>query len=304
MHGWLVGSDGRPRAGWRILVYVALLLLLFVVSEYATSFLPRGPLGWVSNLLLTAAGLIAGWTMLVRFDRRPPGALGFAITPATGAEIASGLLLGAGLIGAASLFLFLSGTARFLPDTGSAVEYLRVLGWTFAYFSLAAALEEVLFRGYAFQALVEGIGVWPAVILASALFSLAHGDNPNLDGGERFTALGNIFLAGILLSLAYLRTRSLWFATALHTAWNWIMASVLGFPVSGLVLADTPLYDAVETGEDWWTGGEFGPEAGLAATIVLLSANVWLIRTRRLREPAEVQALRPIVDERLARAGL
>ena len=296
---WLKGSDGRVRAGWRILIYLTLLAPLLVVSTYATSFLPRAPLGWVGYLLQTAAAVIAGWAVLVRFDRRAPGALGFAWTRAVPRELGVGLLIGAGLIGIASLLLFATGTATFLPDDGSARDYAQTLLWTLAYFGLAAALEEALFRGYAFQALVEGIGVWPAVLLTSGIFSLAHAENPNLDGGERFSALANIFLAGVLLSLAYLRTRSLWFATAVHTGWNWMMASAIGFPVSGLILADTPLYDAVETGHDWWTGGEFGPEAGVAATIALLAGVVWLLRSRRIGVAPEMAALRPLVDERL-----
>ncbi len=237
--------------------------------------------------------------MLLRFDGRSPGALGFAFTRATAREIALGFAVGAALIGFATLLLLVTGSARFVPDTGNGLDYARTLGWTFAYFGLAAAYEEVWFRGYGFQALVEGIGVWPTVALTSALFSFAHLGNPEIDA----IGVANIFLAGVLLGFAYLRTRSLWFATALHAGWNWTMATALGFPVSGLVLMDTPLYDAVETGSDWWTGGGFGPEAGLAGTAVLVAGIAWLIRTRSLSEPAEMRALRPIVDSRLLENG-
>lgn len=294
---WLV-DEGRVRPLWRILAYLALLLVLNVLARYAASVLPRSPLGLVGYLLSTASALVAGWIMLIRFDGRPPGALGFAWTRAAGREVGTGMLVGGGLIAAASALLFATGSARFIPDVGGPVEYLGVLAWTLLFFSLAAALEEALFRGYAFQALVEGIGVWPAVLITSALFSIAHAGNPNLEGGARYPALINIFLAGILLSFAYLRTRSLWFATAVHVGWNWTMASLIGFPVSGLVLQDTPLYDAIETGADWWTGGTFGPEAGAAASLVLVPAVGWMVRTRWLRESPELAAMRPLVDER------
>ena len=295
---WLK-KDGRVRGGWRILLYLALLLLLYVVGVYAASVLPRSPLGWFNYILLTAAGLLAGWVMLVRFDGRSPGALGFAVTRATGREILLGVGVGAALIGVATLLLLVTGSARFVPDGGGAVDYARTLAWTFAYFGLAAAYEEVWFRGYGFQALVEQIGVWPTVVLTSGLFSAAHLGNPEVDA----IAIVNIFLAGVLLGFAYLRTRSLWFPTALHAGWNWTMATALGFPVSGLVLMDTPLYDAVETGSDWWTGGGFGPEAGLAGTAVLAAGIAWLLRTRAVSEPPEMRALRPIVDSRLLEEG-
>jgi hypothetical protein len=109
-------------------------------------------------------------------------------------------------------------------------------------------------------------------------------------------AIVNIFLAGVLLSLAYVRTRSLWFATGLHAGWNWTMASLFGFPVSGLSIVDTPLYDARETGADWWTGGAFGPEAGLAGTLAVLAGVLWLWRTRALAESERMRARRPLVD--------
>jgi membrane protease YdiL (CAAX protease family) len=276
-----------------------LLVLLYVVSQLVASMLPPVPLDWISYLLLTAAGLVAGWVMLVRFDGRPPGALGFAFTAATGREILLGFALGAALIAAASLLLFVTGSARFVPDAGSAPAYVRSLALTLGFFAIAAAYEEVWFRGYGFQALVEALGAWPAVVGTSALFAFAHLGNPNVDG----IALLNIFLAGVLIGFAYLRTRSLWFATALHAGWNWTMASAIGFPVSGLVLMDTPLYDAVETGADWWTGGPFGPEAGLAGTVVLLAGITWVLRTHRLREAPRMRELRPIVDTRLTEAA-
>src|SRR5690606_35760065 len=112
-------------------------------------------------------------------------------------------------------------------------------------------------------------------------------------------AFVNIFLAGVMLALAYLRTRSLWFATALHAGWNWTMATLFAFPVSGLTMIDTPLYDAVERGTDWWTGGEFGPEAGVVGTLVL-AAGIWvLLRGRAPRESEHMRRLGPIVDRRL-----
>ncbi|MBW3573057.1 MAG: CPBP family intramembrane metalloprotease, partial [Gemmatimonadetes bacterium] len=158
----------------------------------------------------------------------------------------------------------------------------------------AAAAEEAMFRGYAFQALVQGIGAWPAVVASSALFAYAHGGNTNVTP----LALANIFLAGVMLAVAYLRTRSLWFATAVHLGWNWAMASLLDFPVSGIVM-DMPLYTGREAGPDWLTGGAFGPEAGLAATLTIVLGTAWMWRTRRLGESSHMRALRPLVDDRL-----
>ena len=287
----------RRRLGvvWRILLWLALLLLFYVAGQYAVSLLPGTPLGWAAYIALSAGGLMAGWAVLTGVDGRPPGALGFALSRAAISETLSGLGLGAALIGIAVVLLLMTGTAAFAPDAGDAAGYLTSLVWTLLYFYLAAAYEEIWFRGYGFQALVEGVGAWPAAIASSALFSFLHAANPNFG----FAAFANIFLAGLMLALAYLRTRSLWFVTALHAGWNWAMASLFAFPVSGLTLIDTPLYDAVESGSDWWTGGEFGPEAGVVGTLGLLVGLWVLIRGPAPRESGHMRRLGPIVDRRL-----
>ena len=287
----------RRRLGvvWRILLWLVLLLLFYVAGQYAVSLLPGTPLGWAAYIALSAGGLMAGWAVLTGVDGRPPGALGFALSRAAISETFSGLGLGAVLIAVAVVLLLVTGSAAFAPDAGNPVGYLTSLTWTLLYFYLAAAYEEIWFRGYGFQALVEGVGAWPAAIASSALFSLLHAANPNFG----FAAFANIFLAGLMLALAYLRTRSLWFVTALHAGWNWAMASLFAFPVSGLTIIDTPLYDAVESGSDWWTGGEFGPEAGVVGTLALLVGLWVLIRGPAPRESEHMRRLGPIVDRRL-----
>jgi hypothetical protein len=110
--------------------------------------------------------------------------------------------------------------------------------------------------------------------------------------------MANIFAAGVMLGWAYLRTRSLWFCTAVHLGWNWTMAAVLEFPVSGL-RSDVPLYSEVSVGPRWFTGGGFGPEGGVAATLAIVLLTVLLLRARWLRESAAMRALRPLVDDRL-----
>src|SRR5690606_21357159 len=207
----------RWRAGWRILLWVALLAVLSVASRYLLTRLPVSYPGWMDPVILSAVGLLAGWVVLMAIDGRSPGALGFAVSRAAVAETVSGFAVGSGLIGAAVLLLLVTGTAAFVPDDGTFGGYLSSLGAAFLFFWMAAAYEEIWFRGYGFQALVEGVGVWPAIVVSSALFSLLHGANPGID----FAAFLNIFLAGVMLAIAYLRTRSLWFATALHAGWNW-----------------------------------------------------------------------------------
>jgi uncharacterized protein len=254
--------------------------------------------GWMSDTASRAIVLVAavasGAILMVAIDRRPAGALGFPLERRAVPESAAGFGLGGGVLALTVLLLVATGSARWLADEGTASEFAAALALSLAQFVIAAAAEEAVSRGYVFQVLVQGVGAWPAVVGTSVLFSLGHWNNPNIG----WIAFANIFLAGVMLAVVYLRTRSLWIATAVHAGWNWVMSALLDFPVSGLQM-DTPLYDARETGADWWTGGPFGPEAGLAATLVLVAATLWLLRTPRLRESAAMRARRPLVDVRL-----
>jgi membrane protease YdiL (CAAX protease family) len=293
IHRILYGPYGL-RAGWRIVGY----LLLSAGAGIVLSTLFAAVGGRVAQLatfpVLLGAALLAGWGMLVLVDRRRPGALGFALEPAAVRDSVAGLGIGGAMLGAAVALLAVASMARWVADDGTMPEYVAALATSFVFFAVAAAAEEVMFRGYAFQALVQGIGVWPAVLLSSALFAYMHGNNPNVT----WLALANIFLAGVMLAVAYLRTRSLWFATAVHLGWNWTMASLLDFRVSGLP-SRAPLYTGVETGPDWITGGIFGPEAGIAATIAIVLGTVWMWRTRFLGESPRMRELRPLVDDRM-----
>lgn len=288
--------EGRGRAVWRIAVYFLLLFLFLIAGQYAASVLPRDPLGWATWIIAAAGALAAGAIAITHLDGRPIGALGFPLHRHVPREVAVGLAMGGGLLAVAAILLFATGTAHFVSDEGTLPLYLGRLAATLVFFWIAAAAEELLFRGYAFQALVEAAGIWPAVLVSSAIFSWVHGSNPNVTP----IAFANIFLAGVWLALVYLHTRSLWSATAAHAGWNWTMAALLDFPVSGLTTIDVPLYGVVETGADWYTGGAFGPEAGLVGTIALL-LGLWT--TRRLRPAPEMQRLRPLVDERMDRAS-
>lgn len=291
---WVLFGPYGLRAGWRIAVYLAMAFTLWAVLSVVAKGVGLPSTFTTSTAVMLAANVLAGWAMLAWVDRRSPQALGFAADPAAVRDSAVGFGRGMGSLALAVALLAVAGSTRWVADEGTAWEYVAFLVQSLGFFAVAAAMEEALFRGYAFQALVQGIGAWPTALLTSALFAWAHTGNPNVGP----IALANIFVAGVMLAVAYLRTRSLWFATALHLGWNWAMSALFDLPVSGLE-RDTPLYDSVEQGADWWTGGVFGPEAGVAATVAVLLLTAWLLRTRWIGESARMRSLRPLVDDRL-----
>jgi uncharacterized protein len=281
---------------WRVLLFV----ILFAAFAIALA-LVLGPVqqqaGTHAGILLetgvtATAAVVAGVLLLQWCDRRPAMALGFGLTRRTTTEIGAGFLIGSGALVAAALLMVAAGTLRYAPADGTVADFARVLGRDLGVLGVAAAAEEAIFRGYPFQVLVQWLGAAAATVLTSAAFAAAHLGNPNVG------ALGllNIFLAGIMLSVAYLRTRSLWFATAVHVGWNWTMASAFDLPVSGLDLFETPLYDARIGGPAWLSGGAFGPEGGIVGTVAFGVALFALLRWRMVRPAPEVMAARPLVE--------
>ena len=96
--------------------------------------------------------------------------------------------------------------------------------------AMGALNEELVFRGYPFQVLMKGIGPWGAMLLISSIFGFLHFNNP----GATLLSTFNTILAGVLLCLSYLKTRSLWLPYGIHIGWNAGLAVLLGYPVSGL----------------------------------------------------------------------
>ena len=138
---------------------------------------------------------------------------------------------------------------------------------------LGAWGEEVVFRGFWFSLLAVRFSAPWAVLVSSLAFALLHSSNP----AWSLSASIGVFLAGIVLALARHRTRGLAWPIGFHWAWNVMQGLVLGLPVSGMPL-HAP-WQATAHGPVWWTGGAFGPEAGLAAWLVLgLLGLGWLHR--------------------------
>ncbi len=263
------------RTPWRVLAFLV-LFMAFVRLEalFLPAVSPVTSTGGVRAGIVTQAALVlvaafaAAWPLLRWVDRRPWAWLGVAVDERLPRRLGIGLLLGAAPLAAVVAVLAAAGAFRYTAQPGTPGEWLGTAAVGLAWLALPAASEEALFRGYPLRTMAESAGPVPATLVMSVLFALAHMGNPNVD----IFGLVNIFLAGVLLSAAVLWTGSLWLAFAIHLGWNWAIAALLDLPVSGLATLDAPYYDARAVGPAWLTGGAFGPEGGLAATVAILLA--------------------------------
>ncbi|MEZ4415033.1 MAG: CPBP family intramembrane glutamic endopeptidase [Gemmatimonadota bacterium] len=273
-------------AGWwglvgRLALFFGVGTALVLVADAS------GATAWLGGALtLLWASVLAGFAVL-RLDGLPPGALGFPLHAGIPRELGLGLGLGLALGLCATALVGLGGGLALTREAGTPLGWLAA-GWhSLAFFALPAAAEEALARGYPFQVLAARFGGLPALGLTSVAFAALHLSNPDVTP----LALASLAAAGALLGMVYLRTLSLWWASAVHLGWNWGLGFWADLPVSGLDLVDAPYLVAAPRGPTWWGGGAFGPEGGLAALIVLCAATVWLARTGRL-SPAPATLMR------------
>lgn len=251
------------RLGWRLLLYFA---VAFAVA-WAVGWM-LVPLGLLGGTLTTLLGAWVAGVVCLSLDGRGPGALGFHLAPSVPAEVARGGGLGVGLAVAVVGVMTVVGAVGWTRDAGTAGGWAVDALGAAALLAVPAAGEEALLRGYPLQALAEAWGAGWALGITSLAFGALHLSNPDV------TALGaaNTAAAGVFLGVVYLRTGSLWWATAAHLGWNWGIGYLADLPVSGLELMDAPLIEGVAHGPTWWSGGAFGPEGSVLATVGFLGA--------------------------------
>jgi membrane protease YdiL (CAAX protease family) len=284
-----VGPNGL-RAGWRLLMFLALFAVLvggFVLvraggpqgflekyknqSPITITPLVMGGSEAITLLFLCAAALIMG-----KLEHRKFSDYGLPLRKILGKDF---------WLGSCSGFLAISGTllTMFLMHgfriTGLALHGTAIVsslvGWGIA-FLLAGLVEEFLFRGYIQYTLASGIGFWPAAFVMSGLFGLGHAFNSN----ENAVGSEAVVLFGLLLCLFLRKTGNLWCAVGFHLGYDWGQM-FYGVPDSGIVPYHN-LLSSTLSGPRWLTGGTVGPEASFLTPLALLV--VALVFSRHHRE--------------------
>ena len=287
------GPDGI-RAGWRALIFLALVVGLIaavnLIVWFVLHFLLHRPphFGAASSLTPLAAvlsdGLLFVFTGLAalimgRIEHRKWGQYGLPVKFAFRSHFWIGILVGFLAISATLFAIF---ALHGFHLAGIAVHgetlLLATAAWSGA-FVLVGLGEEFAFRGYLQFTLTTGMGFWPAAILLSALFGLAHAFNP----GESKFGLLSVVCFAMLFCLFLRRTGNLWLAVGFHAGWDWGQTFFYGVPDSGLAPYHN-LFNSSFTGSAWLTGGTVGPEASIFTPIALVIVAILFSRMYRERK--------------------
>lgn len=276
--------NGHLRNGWWIVIFLVLLVASgFVYTPVSRALQESGvPLSALDPLRL-AFVLGVTWVCL-RLRREPLSSVGFVFDRRWLRELGIGSALGIGTAALVVALIWMAGGVALEPNPARSLQLL-VQG--IALFGFVALFEETLFRGFVFQRLVSGIGVWGAQIILGLIFAAGHWDNPHMQGTAAIVATLELFLGAVLLGLAYLRTRSLALPVGIHLGWNWTHGYVFGFGVSGF---DHPGWfrQTLQGLPEWMSGGQFGPEASIFALAVDALVIVLLWRWKGSAPPAAV----------------
>lgn len=209
----------------------------------------------------TLGGILATLILWRFINKKSLRKLGFTSSLS---DLIFGLVLGAISITLIFFILLMTGNVT-LINSLLTPEFSIYLFTFFLIFIVVAFFEEMFFRGYVMKTMANrGNKKWLIYVVSALFFSIAHGANPNVS----FLGLINIALVGLLFAYMFDVTKRLWLPIGYHLTWNYFQGNIFGFPVSGLKPHGIYQVDT-SIGSDIITGGSFGIEGGLMATIMI-----------------------------------
>lgn len=232
-----------------------------------------------ATLSTFAAAAVANTISVRIYERRHLTAIGLGWTGASRRNLLLGLAAGIGAVLVVMGFPLMAGTAELYRVPGEALDWGALL-FVSLLLMFGAIGEEMLFRGYGFQVLMDTLGPFATILPVGVLFGLAHGGNRNITG----LGLANTIGWGIVLGAAFYRSGDLWLPIGLHFGWNWALP-LFGVNLSGFTMGVTGLATRWHT-TALWSGGAYGPEASILTTLVLVAIGYFLLKAPIIHQKA------------------
>ena len=269
--------ERRLRAGWRVLVFLVMLLVVAAVEGRVRAGLAGRLPDLYEDLVraLVFALLIAAALYLASrvLDHRRMSDYGFHFSRKWWTDLGFGLVLGAlllfGVLAVELAVGWVKVTGSFAPSPGQPFVATILVGVVAV--AAVAFGEEAAYRGYPIKNLAEGVakarwGMVIAVVIPAVFFGLAHATNENATWLSTF----NIVIFGLLFGTGYVLTGELALPIGLHFGWNFVQGFGFGVVASGkqygsvLVLTD-------DSSATLWTGQPYGVEGGLIGTAAFIA---------------------------------
>jgi len=281
-------NDSGLRSGWRILIYIVLIVVLAFAMNLVldrifhvpkTSTPGPGHIFLQEFLLFILVFLPA--CFMAWLERRSVGDYGLPIQSLFGMRFWQGCALGVVeivvLMGCIAAF----GGYSFgrLNLHGPAV-FKWALYWAL-FFIVVGLFEEFTFRGYLQFTLADGIGFWPAAWILSLGFGAVHLGNK----GEGWVGAAGVAMIGLIFALALKRTGNLWLVVGWHAAFDFGETFLFSVPNSGAIFPGH-LSNAALHGPAWLTGGTVGPEGSVFSFVTMAAAAVFIHKAFPARKPA------------------
>ena len=209
--------------------------------------------------------MLCVWLFFRFIDRKPLESIGLTLKGYEN-DLRFGLALGAGMIAIGFLILFILG---FLSVDGFSFPIISIMLYL-ALFIVVSFHEEIMMRGYVLNNLMQSMNRYVALSISSVIFMSIHLLNPNVN----FLSVINLFLAGIVLGIYYIHKPNLWLPIGMHLTWNFFQGPIFGFEVSGIETKS--IIGQSIKGNEIITGGAFGFEGSIIATILIVTLILYL----------------------------
>ena len=269
-----------------LILFILLEVITFVVIHFVNLMASTIPVSFLAGIYAGAKGMnfmdvleLEAFTSLdlisrvihtviatlfcIFIQKRKAESLGYTKKNAV-SQYLLGLVVGFSIFSAGVLFTIITKTATYTLNNEKiniGLYLALILGWI-----IQGMSEEVVCRGFFLVSLSRKLPVPAAIFISSFAFAAIHLGNNNLT----VLAFINLALFGIFASLVFLRTKNIWFVSAIHSVWNYVQGNFYGIPVSGGFSGPHILTAQFDMTKEVINGGAFGLEGGLAVTIVLV----------------------------------
>ena len=270
-----------------------LLAVIFVQGGQKLAYLALEPISAVLSLMLGFLGqggffeiffyfalpfLLFGFVFMILAlflwlrwaEGRPLATLGF-VKKGSLVELVKGLAVGFLLFSLVALLMLLSGAGSFEWGQLTLEPFLYIL-ILLPLWMIQGGAEELVTRAWLFPAVSAKSNIFIGILISSALFGALHLFNP----GVTILSIVNIILDGIFACFLMLKYDNMWVLAGMHGAWNFVQGNIYGIQVSGQGASASILNYSSQSSVDFLSGGAFGAEGSIFASIVLIGCIAYL----------------------------